>query len=148
MRKGVSERAVQRDAALQKNLFADRALAFDFREIIRSDGIDQSGDDVLARVTLLLGDANVGVDEGRAGRFELHRRRRGQREVGDVGHLDAEIALGALFEKRTGAGGTGVVHRVVNRHAVAKIDVFGILTANLENRVHVGVKVIRAGGLR
>ena len=51
---------------------------------------------------------------------------------------DAEIALGALFEKRAGAGGTGVVHRVVNRHAVAQVDVFGILAANLKNRVHVG----------
>ena len=52
-------------------------------------------------------------------------------------HRDAEIALGALFEKGAGAGGTGVVHRVVNRHAVAQINVFGVLAANLENRVHV-----------
>ena len=42
---------------MEKHFFADRALAFDLGEIIRSDGIDQPGDDVLARVPFLLGEA-------------------------------------------------------------------------------------------
>ena len=50
---------------------------------------------------------------------------RRQRDVGDVRHRDAEIALRALFEKGAGAGGAGVVHRVVNGHAIAQVDVFG-----------------------
>ena len=104
---------------------------------------------MLSRVaTFLLGDANVGVDEGGAGRFELHGRGRRQRDVRDVRHCDPEITLRALFEKRTGAGGAGVVHRIVNRHAVAQVDVLCILPADLENRVNVGIEVVRPGRLR
>ena len=61
--------------------------------------------------------------------------------------VDAQIALGALFEKRAGARRAGVVHRIVDGHAVAQVDVLGVLAADLEDRVHLGVEVGRPGGV-
>ena len=42
---------------------------------------------------------------------------------------------------------TYFAHRIADAHGIAKIDVFGVLAANLENRIHVRGKVRRAGGM-
>ena len=81
---GMADGAVEGDAALQENFLARRRVALDSVEVIGGDGVDEAGDDVLARLPLLQGDADVGVDEGGAGRLELDRRRRPQRDVGDL----------------------------------------------------------------
>jgi len=99
----VADGAIQRYAALQKNFLADIAGSLDAVEIIAGDGVNQSGDDVLARVAFLQGDPDIGVDERRAGRLELHGRGSGQCEVGNFSNVHAEIAVRAFFEKRTGA---------------------------------------------
>ena len=69
---GMPDGAVQCDTALEEHFPAHGALSFDLGEVIGSDGIDQPGDDVFARVPLLLGKADIRVDERRAGRLELH----------------------------------------------------------------------------
>ena len=55
MSEGVADGAIQSDAALQKNFFADVARSLDSVEIIAGDGVNQPGDDVLARLVLLAG---------------------------------------------------------------------------------------------
>ena len=70
-----------------------------------------------------------------------------QGEIGDLRDVHAEIAVGAFFEKRAGARRTGIVHRVVDGHAVAQVNVFGVLAADLEDRVDIGVVVGGAGGV-
>jgi hypothetical protein len=84
---------------LQKYLFPNRALSFYFREVVFSDCIHQAGEDVVAPLALLLGDADVGIDECRASGFEFNRRRRSQRKVCDVADIDPKIALRALLKK-------------------------------------------------
>ena len=145
--KGVAHGAVQGNAALQEHFLAHDPRPLDLGEIVRGDRIDQPGDDVLARLALLECDADVGIDERRAGRLELHRGRCGERGPGDLRHRDAEVPLGALFQERAGAGGAGVVHRVIDGHAVPEEDVLGVLAADLEDGVHVRVEVGRARGM-
>ncbi len=75
VRKGMAHGAVQRYTALQEHLFAHGTRALDLGEIVCSNGVDQAGHNVFTRLALLEGDADVGIDERRAGRLELHRRR-------------------------------------------------------------------------
>jgi len=75
----------------------------------------------------------------------MHWGRRIQRDAGDVGDGEPQVALSALLQKGAGAGGTGVVHRVVDGHPVAQEDVLGILSADLEDRFHFRIEVRRAG---
>ncbi len=44
----MADGAIQRDAALQKDFFADIAGSFDAVEVIAGDGVNQAGDDILA----------------------------------------------------------------------------------------------------
>ena len=104
MGKGMSYGPVQGNAALQEYLFAHDPRTLDLGEIVCGDGVDQAGDDVFARLALLERDADVGIDERRAGCLELHRGLCGKRGPGDFQHRDAEVPLGALFQKRAGAG--------------------------------------------
>ena len=69
----VPDGSVQRDASLQEDFLSHVARAFDTIQIIAGNGIHQSGDDVVPGVALLLGETNVGIDEGCAGRLEVHR---------------------------------------------------------------------------
>ena len=138
---GVSDGAVQRDTALEKNFLPDIARPLDAIQIIAGNGIHQPGDDIVAGMPLLLSEANVGIDEGRAGRLELHGRRSGQRQIGDVRDRDAEIAVGALLQEGAGAGRTGVIHRIVDGHTVTQIDVLGVLPSDLENGVHLRIEM-------
>ena len=96
---GIADRAVQRDATLQEDFLSHVARSLDAIQIISGNGIDETGDDVVAGMALLLGETNVGIDEGRAGRLEMHRGGGGQRQVGDVRDADAEVAMGALFQE-------------------------------------------------
>ena len=66
---------------MQQHLFADWAQPFDFGEVVVGDGINQPGKNIVALPALLLGDANAGVDERRAGGFEFDRRGRGYRDI-------------------------------------------------------------------
>ena len=145
MSERVSDRVIQSDAPLQENLLAYIAGTLDAVEIIVGDGVNQAGDDVLARLAFLQGDADIGVDECRAGRLELHGGGSGEREIGDLRNIHAEIAVGAFFEKGTGARGTGVIHRVVDGNAVAQVNVFGILAADFKDRVDLAIEMGGAG---
>ena len=87
----ISDRPVQSHPSLQEYLLADRALPFDFREVVFGDCVYQPRKNVVVPLALLLGDANVGIDERRASRLEFHRRRSSQCDVGDLRHTDPEI---------------------------------------------------------
>ena len=147
MSKRMPERMVQRHAALQKHLPADATRPLDLCEVVGGDGINQPGDNIVVRMPLLLGGTNIGVDERRAGRFEMHGRVGTQRHAGYFRHRHAEVAPGAFFQKGAGAGGTSVVHRIVNGNAIAEMDVLGILAANFHDRVHLVVEMGRTGGV-
>ena len=90
-----------------------------------------------ARISELMNAAQVALKcTGRAGP---------QRHAGYFGHRHAQVAPGALFQKGAGAGGTSVVHRIVNGNAIAQMDVLGILAANFHDRVHLLVEMARPG---
>jgi len=91
--------AVQRNATLEEHLLPHRARTLDPSKVVAGDRIHQSRDDIVARATLLESDADVGVDERRTGRFEVHRGFGGLRNASDVTDADAQIALGAFLEK-------------------------------------------------
>ena len=147
MGESMADGAIESYAALQENFLADAARALHSVEIIAGDGVNQAGDDVLAGLSFLQRDADIGVDECGAGRLELHRLGGSQCEIGDLRDVHAKIAVGAFFEKRAGARGTGIVHRIVDGNAVAQVNVLGILAADLEDRVDIGIVVGGAGGV-
>ena len=64
-----------------------------------------------------------------------------------LGALDAQVARRRLLEEGAGARRAGLVHRVVDRDAVVEQHVLGVLPADLEERVDVGLEVGRAGGV-
>ena len=53
----------------------------------------------------------------------------------------------ALFEERPCSGGARVVHRVVDGHAIAEKNIFGVLSADFENRIDAWIIVRRSGGV-
>ena len=48
-----------------------------------------------------------------------------------------QVAGGRLLKEGAGTGRAGLVHCIVDRHFVLKKYIFGILTADLENSVHI-----------
>jgi hypothetical protein len=79
---------------LQKHLLPDRALSFDFRKVVLGDGINQAGENVVASLALLLGNADVGIDERRTGCLEFHRSGCTQCDLCDIRDIDPQVALG------------------------------------------------------
>ena len=64
------------------------------------------------------------------------------RDVADVAHVgDVEVAGGRFLEERAGPGRAGLVHRVVDGDPVLQQGVLGVLPADLENGVDVGLEV-------
>ena len=125
-----------------------RAVADDAVEVVGDDGADDARGDVLAGGALLDGLADVRVDEGRAVLAELQGGAGGQRDVADLrGAADVEVALGRLLEEGARARRAGLVHRVVDRHAVLEEDVLRVLAADLEDRVDVLGEVGGADGV-
>ena len=50
---------------------------------------------------------------------EFQRLGGGQRNIADqIGAGDVEVSLSRFFQKRTGAGRTGLIHGVIDRHLV------------------------------
>ena len=58
-----------------------------------------------------------------------------------------QIALRAFLEERASASGAGVVHGIANGHAIAQVNVLGVLAADLKDGVHVRGKVRCPGGV-
>ena len=64
-----------------------------------------------------------------------------QRDRPDLlGALDVQVARGRFLEERARAGRAGFVHRIVDGDAVVQQDVLGVLAADLEQRVDVGLE--------
>ena len=98
--------------------------------------------------TLVNGVFNVGGNEGGALIVKIWRLFAFQGHSGDFLHFDPKGFISGFFQKRTGAGRTGLVHGIIRRHPVGDIGVFGILTADFKNGVHFGVKIDGSGGMR
>ncbi len=144
---GQGHGAVVAHPALHEDLRPHRPVAFDAVRVVHADRVHQPGDDVLVGHPLVDGVLDVRGDEGRALVVEVGRLTPLEGDRGDLLHAHAQGFEGRFLQKRAGAGRTGLVHGVVRGHAVGDVGVLGVLAADFEDGVHLGVEVHRRGGV-
>ena len=93
------------------------------------------------------GALDVRGDEGGALVVEVRGTLALQGDRGDLRHLDPEGLQGRLLQEGAGARRAGLVHGVVGRDAVGDVGVLGVLTADFEESVHLGIEMDRGRGV-
>ena len=146
-RHGHRDSLVVAHAALHEDLVPGLAEALHPVHIIDADRIHQAGQDVLLADPFLGGGVDVAGDEGGALVAEVRRVRGAQGQGGDVFHLDAHRLEGRFLEKAAGTRRTRLVHGVVRSHTVGQERVLGVLAADFEDGVDLGVEVGRGPGV-
>ena len=134
---GAQHRVVEKGAALDHNVLAQIIGAGGPNDLV--DGVLYHGDgqprgDVLHRGPVLLGLLDRGVHKDRAPGPQVHRMPGEQPHLGEVGNGVAQ-GLGEGFNERTTAGGAGLVEEDGVHRAVADLEAFHILAADVENTV-------------
>ena len=129
------------DPALHEHFLTHRPGALDPIDIIHTDGVYQSGYDILLTDPLVISILDIRGDEGGALVVEIRRPATLHGPVGDLLHGNAERFKSGFLEERAGACRAGLVHGVIAGHPVGDISILGILPADLENGVHLLVEV-------
>ena len=140
---GAQHRVVEKGAALDHNVLAQIIGAGGPNDLV--DGVLYHGDgqprgDVLHRGPVLLGLLDRGVHKDRAPGPQVHRMPGEQPHLGEVGNGVAQ-GLGEGFNERTTAGGAGLVEEDGVHRAVADLEAFHILAADVDDKVHIRGKV-------
>ncbi|GAK51069.1 hypothetical protein U14_02311 [Candidatus Moduliflexus flocculans] len=140
--------SIRGHTALKENLVTDAPVADDAVEIVFDNRIAQSGDEFVHFRALLLVEDEIGFHEHGAAFAEADRRFRAERERAEFAFdADAEL-FGLFFKERAGSGGAGVVHFEIHDDRLVNADIFGILPADFENRVHFRVNMHGSPRLR
>ena len=79
--------------------------------------------------------------------LKLGGRRPLQGDLGDFLHFHPEGLEGRFFQEGAGARRAGFVHGVIGGNRVGDVGVLGVLAADFENGVHLGVEIDRGRGV-
>ena len=104
------------------------------------DGDGQAGGDVLHTGPILLGLFDAGVHEHGAPGAQVHRMLGKKAQPGELCDLVAQ-GPGEGLDEGAAAGGTGLVEHDGVHRAVADLKALHVLTADVDDEVHVGLEV-------
>ena len=142
--KGPEHCVVVEGAALHHNVLAQlvgRGHTQHLVDGVLDDGDGETGGDVGHAGAILLGLLDGGVHEHRAAGAQVHRLFGEQAQLGEIGDVIAQ-RLGEGLNKGTAAGGTGLVQHDGVHRAVADLEALHVLTADVDDEVHVGIEVL------
>ena len=145
--KAAQHSVVQECSALHHNIFAQvicRRSADDLVDGIFHNGNGQACGDVLHRRAVLLRLLHRGIHEHRAPRTQVHRRFCKQAQFGIVGNRVAH-GFGKRLDEASAAGRARLVEHNGIHGIVANLETFHILAADVDNVIHIRVKVLRGG---
>ena len=115
-------------------------------EGVADDRIGQTRRDVRNGCALFLCLLDIGVHKDRAAGAQVYGRFRKQRLVGKCLGAVAE-RFREILKKRTAAGGTGLVEHDRVHHSVFQTDALHVLTADVQDAVHLRIKEGRGGAV-
>ena len=110
-----------------------------FVQGIFDDGVGQSRRNIRNRRPLLLGLLHIGVHKHGAAGAQIHRAGSKQRLTGK-GRGGIAHGIGKVGNKGAASGGAGFIEHDAVHRAVFQLDALHILTANVQDTVHLGVK--------
>ena len=118
----------------------------DLEEGVFDHGIGKTCRNIRHRGALFLGLLHIGIHEHGAAGAQIHRM--GCIE-GFRGKIRGSIAqrCSKILDKRTAAGGTGLVEDHIVHHTIMEADVLHVLTADVQHAVHGRVKEAGSGGV-
>ena len=138
-------RVIIEGTALDHDVLAERAgggYLDDLEQGILDDRVGKAGRNVGHLRALLLGLLDLGVHEDRAARAEVDRMLREQGRSGKI--LDGVVErLGKGLDEGPAAGGAGLVQRDGIDGMILDADALHVLSADIENAVHIRVEELR-----
>ena len=131
---GSHHRLVVKDGAGEDDPVSELAVSHHLGQVVLGNGIGQAGGDNFEGHAFLLGGGDRLPHESGASGAQVDSMRGVKGQAGELAavYRDAEH-FGKLVNKTSGAGGTCLVHLVVNHHAIALDDQLGVLSANLDD---------------
>ena len=148
--KAPKDRVVVEGAALDDDIASQFGGVGDLDDLIErifDHGIGESGGNVRDGRAFLLGLLDLGIHEDCAARAQVDRVFREERGFCEV--LDRVIQrLREVLNKGAAAGGAGLVEHHVVDGVIADADALHVLTADIEDAVHVGLEEAGGGVVR
>ena len=137
--KGGDDAPVGGGGPLVEDVVADGPVFRHLVEVVLDDGVRQAGHQVFFGRAPLLVVHQVGLHEHGAAFAQAHRVLASHGQVAELAPDGDPQFFGLLLQVGAGAGGADLVHHEVHDGAVGQADELGVLAADLENGVHLGV---------
>ncbi len=145
--KGRHHPLVEGGPSLKKYLVTDAPVPHDAIQVVLDNGVTETAQQVVGLCPLLLVMDEIGFDKDGAPFPHPYRCGGSEGLVCEL-FLDGDAELLCLFLKEgAGACGTHLVHVEVDDDSPLEADVFGVLSPDLKDGVHLGIDVGRRGGL-
>ena len=145
--KGPEHRVIEEGASLDHNVLSQIVGGGGPDNLIYGvfhDGGGQTGGDIFHAGPVLLGLLDAGVHEHSAPGAQIYRMLGEESQLGEIRYVVAQ-SLGKGLNEGATAGGAGLVEHDGVHGAVADLKALHILTADVDDEIHGGLKV--GGGL-
>jgi len=133
---GGDDTLVERGAAQEHHPSADLAFSDHPVQVVVDNGVAEPGDEILPRDAFLVVGHEIRLHEHGAAFGQFHRCCGGESDLLEFAHDVDPVLVGQFMQKAARPGGADLVHVEVERVGIGDGNVFRVLTADLDDRVH------------